>query len=199
MAPEYPFSRFDLHVSSLVDHRMNIPTNINKCWYFYPMTMRESNWGCGILAWDRSPATRLLQGSEMRIVKRLLAIVVLPLGLAACDGGESQMLESEFTSRISSNDIPASVEQGIEVLGELLSDETNRRLVLCNRKPIGDSCRDFSINFRIPLQRRISNEWIRPSGSAMRAQMNQDGLADPEEMVSKFMRLYIRSLEATIE
>lgn len=135
----------------------------------------------------------------MNLFKRLLVILVLPLGQAACEGGDSHILDSELTSRISSDNIPASVEQGIQALNEVLRDDTIRKLVECDRKPIVDSCREFNINFRLRLERHISNEWIRPPDSDLRSQMNQDGLADPEELVSRFMRLYIRSLEATID
>ena len=140
-----------------------------------------------------------LRGEKMHLLKKSLAILVLPLGLAACAGDDSHMSDSELASRISSDDIPATVEQGIQVLDELLSDEIIRKLVLCDRQPREDSCREFIINFRLPLMRHISNEWIRPSDSVLRSQMNQDGLTDPEVMVARIMRLYVQSHETTID
>ena len=131
---------------------------------------------------------------------RCSTAIAFLIGLSACNSTvDLGKVGSQVESKITANDIPQTVEQGIRELDDVLPDEVNRRLVLCDRQPKYEDCRDFNLDFRIRLQRHIGNAWIRPAGSPIRAQMIQDGLINPEVMASRFMRLYLSSVEEQAE
>ena len=107
--------------------------------------------------------------------------------------------EYELPATISSERIPTSVDQAIQILDHSLSLEAKQMLVSCDLEPDTESCRNFNIQFRLRLERQISNEWFRPANSSLYAQFSKQGLSNPEEMVAEILNLYIRGQEAGVE
>jgi len=125
------------------------------------------------------------------------SIVVASLMLfASC---EEQFEAEDYWPQgtISSDSIPADVGDAVERMHRLFPDVTKQALLRCgNPRPIDNFCRDFLNQVRVPLQRLLSNEWVRPANSPLKDVYADIGITSPEGVSSALLFTYVEYLES---
>ena len=104
-------------------------------------------------------------------------------------------LEYSPLAEITSANVPPTVDEAMRILNMALPDSAQRMLVKCEQPSNTDACRFFIAQYRLPLERHISNAWLRSPTSTLYAQLSKDGFANQEDMVAEILRQYVQKIQ----
>ena len=138
-------------------------------------------------------AVMMMSFSTVTISRALVACLSFCMMVACTDKEVS--FEYKLEGTLSSDDTPSSTYDALERLKHLVSTEDKVNLLRCDEPPFDESCRYFRVQFRLRLERHVSNDWLRPEDSPLRGHFIQNGITDPEKMSVKLVAEFVDSLD----
>ena len=140
----------------------------------------------------KQPPSCLRSIGEM--TNRNLAIILFAslLMVSGCDSPQ-RVIQYD----LSADGIPRGVDEALVRLREIISPQAQASFQRCAQAGTTESCRDFGVQFELPLLRQISNDWMRPTDSPLANSYRQSGLDNPEVMAAALVREFVESLQET--